>query len=79
MNQALEFQNGKFKVHMVWWILGKMKKKKKKKRKWGGKETYWGVWLSGFVKRKLVESRYFLSRPAKMFFLQIWEKSKDKT
>ena len=38
MNQALEFQNGKFKVHMVWWILGKMKKKKKKRENGEGKK-----------------------------------------
>ena len=32
MNQALEFQKGKFKVHLVWWILGKMVKKRERER-----------------------------------------------
>ena len=53
-------------------------KKKKKKRKLRGKEIYWGVWLGGFVRVKLVESICFLFGPTKMFSSQISEKTDPK-
>ena len=65
-------------IRLVGWILGMMKKKKKKKRKLRGKEIYWGVWLGGFVRVKLVESICFLFGPTKMFSSQISEKTDPK-
>ena len=58
-------------IRLVGWILGMMKKKKKKNIKLRGKEIYWGVWLGGFVRVKLVESICFLFGPTKMFSSQI--------
>ena len=52
--------------------------RKKKWREKGEREIYWGIWLGGFVEKKLAGFKCFLSGPTKMFSSQIWEKIEEK-